>query len=1169
METSLIRKPFPIPRYVHYGNFCYYYAYGNTPAEDFLQNANGLKEPDILLLGCGDLRSCFYTIWKNFNSSIPKHFDGVHFVLNDYSAAIIARDVLFLYLCIKMPHKEAVVKKWISAIWAVWFCHELLPDHKLVLVNALQELIKHSKSVIVWSDISNSLCKLVKFTSQDTLTAVRQTWVMWRTEEIGVKSVKQMNADRIAEQTAKIPDVAAAVAGTIMGSVSPLLMRTLPEKTVKLMEAESTNYFQNGSIFAEEVLEIPISRDSTSPNLTFYERKDGTYTMHYGSVPFKCFYHSYQFSQEQMKLLNISTAASGKLLVKTCYFESQPFLSNSVQQFAFWLRSCATTLHQICLGSRTSSPITFTFHCSDAIDFCLQLQNRTITECKIPFDLVYSSNLCDHLALPNLVLAVLPLVKPGGFLFTTSLLYKAVAPTAEEYLRILFGVDLMLLPSLFGVRCINHEGESFSSVVSVQPIPFGFGNLFSCQQWPKLFIWERVNSLPLKHACLLRKYNMAVSLTAAVCNTITPLQVCTKGCRTINHLCSATAMQMLQCFAAQVEDDVKSHLFWEPLYSLLVQQEASRPFLHSLQMMALLHGLHLHLTLDEGTCPMCLSVPVTNYLGQFEVQFSIDAVSKIVSGPLTPNFMIFIHKDTATFRDAPSLQMTSVLDRDIHIIDCLNGVACGDQLSIHFYLPLQFLHDNYSLTVVSYIACQILENDMNIPSIVTTKSLSRCQQMSEITYAFRDTKPSDPAPVTSLGTLKSNVGDGKFHETVISISDPSPKTLSCDSISATEVKVVLGSLKYVISYHYPVDYNSLSIKLSRKQKEITVSASRKAHTFDLEKPLFSVNTSDDFNLLRMPLSDELMKSFCGMQFTKQDQVIMAQCARSINLMPPMINLKESVNILFQSHERFYNIVIAPVDTHALIIVQDRVFDLQHDTPAVDLAFCFLEPSFVVKVAQQWQQITSSGTRMITVDEAELELLKKTLTYFANRTFGKSLSRATGHLQLLERHKITRYFSRAVVYPLFADPDLCTQVMSQLGGSDASSKLNHEWSQNTSENEESQGDRDSCAACGIASTDLKKCGACNKTKYCSVECQKRHWKVHKKMCKSSEQVRTTPEESSSASVPAVSTLTKCTGCEKGSSSLRKCLCYKVAYCSKACQRMDWYRHKTECTALKNK
>ena len=66
------KKPFPVSRFTYYGDFRYYYAYGNTPAEDFLRNTTVLKEPNILLLGCGDMRSCFYTLWKNFRSGIKK-----------------------------------------------------------------------------------------------------------------------------------------------------------------------------------------------------------------------------------------------------------------------------------------------------------------------------------------------------------------------------------------------------------------------------------------------------------------------------------------------------------------------------------------------------------------------------------------------------------------------------------------------------------------------------------------------------------------------------------------------------------------------------------------------------------------------------------------------------------------------------------------------------------------------------------------------------------------------------------------------------------------------------------------------------------------------------------------------------------------------------------------
>ncbi len=68
-ESNSVKKSllpsFPLARYWYDGNFRFYYAYGNTPAEDFLENCTGVKKPKVLVLGCGDIRSCLYTIWKN------------------------------------------------------------------------------------------------------------------------------------------------------------------------------------------------------------------------------------------------------------------------------------------------------------------------------------------------------------------------------------------------------------------------------------------------------------------------------------------------------------------------------------------------------------------------------------------------------------------------------------------------------------------------------------------------------------------------------------------------------------------------------------------------------------------------------------------------------------------------------------------------------------------------------------------------------------------------------------------------------------------------------------------------------------------------------------------------------------------------------------------------
>ncbi|KAF1920420.1 hypothetical protein BDU57DRAFT_561540, partial [Ampelomyces quisqualis] len=45
--------------------------------------------------------------------------------------------------------------------------------------------------------------------------------------------------------------------------------------------------------------------------------------------------------------------------------------------------------------------------------------------------------------------------------------------------------------------------------------------------------------------------------------------------------------------------------------------------------------------------------------------------------------------------------------------------------------------------------------------------------------------------------------------------------------------------------------------------------------------------------------------------------------------------------------------------------------------------------------------------------------------------------------------------------------------------------------------------DACAACGVGEAETGKnlllCSRCKDRKYCSPACQKKHWKIHKKLC----------------------------------------------------------------------
>jgi threonine dehydratase len=39
----------------------------------------------------------------------------------------------------------------------------------------------------------------------------------------------------------------------------------------------------------------------------------------------------------------------------------------------------------------------------------------------------------------------------------------------------------------------------------------------------------------------------------------------------------------------------------------------------------------------------------------------------------------------------------------------------------------------------------------------------------------------------------------------------------------------------------------------------------------------------------------------------------------------------------------------------------------------------------------------------------------------------------------------------------------------------------------------------CAQCNVTATKMKKCGNCMTTRYCSIECQRTHWEIHKLYC----------------------------------------------------------------------
>lgn len=293
---------FPINRFCYFGSLRHYYPFGNVPAEDLLENCSWTSShPCVLVLGCGDLQSCFYTLWKNFDSSIssaPPKFSGVHFVMNDYSAAVIARNILFLFLCLQIPSEGQEKVIWLCSMWAIWYCHELYPRHYDLLYSTLKRLVYFSSGIEQWSQKDNPLHKYVQFTSPKCLREVAGAWKMWmnRTVRVGsVRTMQQVRLSRTREKTDTHLGTLRAIEHTqVFGEDGEVTRKKYASSTSEFM-----SYLQCGNCYAEEVTGVKLLlAEETKVNVTLYEREDGQYTCHYCLFPFESFYHTIEFSAE-------------------------------------------------------------------------------------------------------------------------------------------------------------------------------------------------------------------------------------------------------------------------------------------------------------------------------------------------------------------------------------------------------------------------------------------------------------------------------------------------------------------------------------------------------------------------------------------------------------------------------------------------------------------------------------------------------------------------------------------------------------------------------------------------------------------------------------------------------------------------------------------------------
>ena len=1136
------KRVFPLLR-EFYEDFTFYYPFGNTPAEDFLQCVSlaDCREPTVLSLGCGDIRSPMFTIFNNFglDGEVSGGFSGVHFVLNDRNASILARNILFLHLCMHLPESAMERKNWIASVWAIWYNHQLLPDHNKVLLSALEELRKWSCTWHEWSKCP--LGKVVKFSSPATFAAVKKAWLKWQSL-YHTKSVEEMEIDRKLFQLRCLHKSASREEGLqiiakreAMRIKSDILLLNSAGTLAKIVD-EYLEYMMKGFVWAEAVLHIPVDNPKTVVNPTIFEHAAGLYTADYCLAPYRCFASGFQYTNTNVsRSLESKSCLLKYLTVRDASFKSTPLLANCVQQFSMWLQATANMI-----ASKKTS-VSFMFVLRDSIHLCYSLLN----ELNIRFDAIYTSNLFDPVSPPALTFSALPLLKQTGTLFTSTFNCSSVL-SQSAYLEEKFGFPPELFPALLGVHCIGHDGQ-YSPDVNHNPDP----NMLLQLVFNTVFIWRNVVSTPL--------------ILDVIEEAMTSL---------LNRFLGSveTFLCILHQFLKQVEPTTSSPQFLAPLCAAIKSEPHLKPHLIQLQTQSLLHGIHMHLIITEDDCPICRGKPIETYIQQCSLSLNIES-SNI--DPCHPAF---------------SLQLLSSSGNHAAVVESFYLNWSASEINLTFFFPNCYLSQNYFLQVTMY--------PPESGKIVFSGSSADIQRSATHNYVFmkQPLKSAASGHVFPLGQIVKHTGDSDKFETVISMNDACQAEMKASKLEAKcpephQLTMCCGSLKSMIVYPYAIDKSKIHIKISKKKAKISVTVQRASSLLPNDKTTYFIDTRNRLTHPKFQCTVDVMDKYCNFQslYNGPDHPLFNAKRSFTDILKHALDGRRVFTFSFPS-KRF---VGAP-DAHALVYVHGLRLSTIFNSPLLEVSYCFVDtkPQHLFrKFLQLHNQLCPSCDVM--VDDAEYKLLKDIFKYFSStmrHPFPKDLNRV---MKKIVDHNLWEHFDHAVLFPLYPNPSNptyqkvlnFTNDMVGLSGYQPANIHKRTMAM-------SQGSSTTCSLCGVPSTPVK-CEQCQTTRYCSKECQQLHWNVHRMFCNNpnpEEAARSLVKPLSSPENPETATTDPCaTGStsrykthaegqsddakEDNSESLcarcKKpgtivCKCQQVYYCSSACQTLELPVHSMKCS-----
>ncbi|KAF5619748.1 hypothetical protein F25303_12717 [Fusarium sp. NRRL 25303] len=388
------------------------YAAGNTPATSLTRSVPQGQDVAVLSLGCGDLRNVLYTTY--LEKGLPQR--KIDFTCCDVVEKILARNAFFLIFLLDEDCKLSD-----EQLWNVYY-HLFVDEETANIVSATAtKLLSVSKSLDEWN--SSIWGKSIRFCDADTLSDIRRVWLSIKSA--AAKCESSSNTETFQQNIQPSKDIHDQKLGegrlnlTAMRSAAPLSIQA----GAKLGEI-SAQYWKNGTVTprqAKDKLPNPLLASLLSENDILHYASDPVLGFHLATAYAALLEGSPLEPKIRGKEFVASAAAMTQFNEWISAFKS--LKSNIVIRFA--VADALALCHSLQAAHTTAKPANLYRRTWDPRPLVLDSKDYgKVGSGPSAFDMIDTSNLCDHIGALNILFAAGPLLKdePWASLFTELLI---------------------------------------------------------------------------------------------------------------------------------------------------------------------------------------------------------------------------------------------------------------------------------------------------------------------------------------------------------------------------------------------------------------------------------------------------------------------------------------------------------------------------------------------------------------------------------------------------------------------------------------------------------------------------------------------------------------------------------------------------------------------------